>query len=74
MTKNTSDPSREIGLQMSLAPKRLFNRREAAEYMGRSLRKFDQVKHLYRVVDDDGLVRYDRVLIDRHIDLLSNAA
>lgn len=40
--------------------------------MGRSLRKFDEVKHLFRV-EDNGLVRYDRVLIDRHIDL-SHAA
>lgn len=53
---------------------RMLKRYQAAEYMGKSLRKFDEVKHLYRVVDDDGLVRYDRVLIDRHIDLLSHAA
>ena len=52
---------------------RLMLRKEAARYMGRSLRKFDEVKHLYRVVDDDGLVRYDRVLMDRHIDLLNAA-
>lgn len=54
-------------------PRMLF-RYQAARYMGKSLRKFDEVKHLYRVKDIDGLVRYDRVLIDRHIDLLSHAA
>lgn len=53
-------------------PKRLFNRREGAAYMGRSLRKFDEIKHLFRV-EDNGLTRYDRVLMDRHIDL-SHAA
>lgn len=47
---------------------RLFNRKEAAKYMGLSLRKFDEIKHLFRVVVD-GVVRYDRVLMDRHIDL-----
>lgn len=52
---------------------RLMYRKDAARYMGKSLRKFDEVKHLYRVVDDDGLVRYDRVLMDRHIDLLNVA-
>lgn len=58
---------------MGVSEQRLFNRKEAAKYMGRSLRKFDEIKHLFRVVDDDGLVRYDRVLMDRHIDL-SHAA
>lgn len=51
----------------------MLKRYQAAEYMGKSLRKFDEVKHLYRVVDDDGLVRYDRVLIDFHIDLRREA-
>lgn len=52
-----------------MAPeKRLFNRREGALYMGLSLRKFDEIKHLFRVVVD-GVVRYDRSLMDRHIDL-----
>lgn len=57
---------------MDITP-RLLNRKNAAAYMGRSLRKFDAIKHLFRVVDADGLVRYDRVLMDRHIDL-SHAA
>jgi hypothetical protein len=51
---------------------RLMNRKQAAQYMGRSLRKFDEIKHLFRTTDN-GLVRYDRVLMDRHIDL-SHAA
>lgn len=51
-----------------MGEQRLFNRKEAAKYMGLSLRKFDRVKHLYRVVVD-GVVRYDRVLMDRRIDL-----
>lgn len=48
-------------------------RKEAARYMGRSLRKFDEVKHLFRT-DEDGFVRYDRELIDRYITLSRAAA
>lgn len=51
---------------------RLMTRKQAAVYIGLSLRKFDEIKHLFRVVVD-GVVRYDRVLMDRHIDL-SHAA
>ena len=47
---------------------RLFNRKGAARYMGVSLRKFDEIKHLFRVTLD-GMARYDRVLMDRYIDL-----
>ena len=54
-----------------LAP-RLMKRKDAARYMGRSLRKFDEIKHLFRVTVD-GMVLYDRILMDRHIDL-SHAA
>lgn len=52
---------------------RLMTRKDAARYMGRSLRKFDRVKHLFRKKDADGLIRYDRALMDRHIDLLDAA-
>lgn len=51
---------------------RLMNRKEAARYMGLSYRKFDNIKHLFRVLVDE-VIRYDRVLMDRHIDL-SHAA
>ncbi|HJQ53478.1 MAG TPA: hypothetical protein VJ825_06510 [Gemmatimonadaceae bacterium] len=47
---------------------RLFNRKNAAKYMGVSLRTFDKWRHLYQVTLD-GIVRYDRELIDRHIHL-----
>ena len=53
---------------------RLLNRKDAARYMGISLRKFDEIKHLFRANAIDGrLIRYDRTLMDRHIDL-SHAA
>lgn len=49
-------------------------RKEAARYMGLSLRKFDEIKHLFRRGLIEGtLLRYDKVLIDRYIDL-SDAA
>lgn len=51
-----------------MSEQRLFNRKQAALYMGRSLRKFDEIKHLFRT-DEDGLIRYDRELMDRYIDL-----
>lgn len=51
---------------------RLLNRKNAAAYMGLSLRKFDEMKHLFRV-EVLGVVRYDRVFMDRHIEL-SHAA
>ena len=47
---------------------RLFNRKDAARYMGLSFRRFDRVKHLFRV-EIDGVVRYDRELMDLHISL-----
>lgn len=54
-------------------PKRLMNRKQAAIYMGRSLRMFDRIKHLFRKKDADGLIRYDRVLMDRYVDLMDAA-
>lgn len=51
---------------------RLMYRYQAAEYMGLSLRKFDEIKHLFRVAFL-GVIRYDKALMDRHIDL-SHAA
>lgn len=54
------------------AAPRLLNRKNAAAYMGLSLRKFDEMKHLFRV-EVLGVSRYDRVLMDRHIEL-SHAA
>lgn len=45
-----------------IAP-RLLNRKDAARYLGRSLRKFDEIKYRFRVVEN-GMVRYDRELMD----------
>lgn len=47
---------------------RLLNRKDAATYLGRSLRKFDQIKHRFRVVED-GMIRYDRELMDPYATL-----
>jgi hypothetical protein len=55
----------------SAAP-RLMKRKDAARYMGMSFRKFDEIKHSYKVTVN-GMIFYDRVLIDRHIDV-SHAA
>lgn len=53
---------------------RLLNRKDAAAYMGRGVTAFDKIKHRYRVVGADGIVRYDRVLMDRDIDLARMSA
>lgn len=52
---------------ISLEP-RLLNRKDAAHYMGVSVRTFDKIKHLFGV-ELNGVVRYDRLDIDRHIEL-----
>ena len=52
---------------------RLMNRKEAARYMCRCVKTFDRIKHLFQV-EDDGFIRYDRVLMDRYIALHSVAA
>jgi hypothetical protein len=57
-----------------VSEQRLFNRKEAAVYMGRSLRKFDEIKHLFKVAEPDGTIRYDRELIDRYVTLNRVAA
>lgn len=56
-----------------MTEQRLMTRKQAALYMGRSLRKFDEIKHLFRIVETDGTIRFDRQLMDRYIDL-SHAA
>lgn len=75
MTTNTAPGGVKKPLRLlevvSVMP-RLLRRKDAAPYMGRSLRKFDKIKRKYRVVVD-GMVLYDRVLMDRDIDL-SHAA
>lgn len=53
---------------MEITP-RLLNRKDAALYMGRGTTAFDKIKHRYQVTGSDGIVRYDRVLMDRDIDL-----
>lgn len=50
-------------------PPRLLRRKDAAPYMGRSLRKFDQIAHLFHVVVIDGMKHYDRLDLDRLIEL-----
>lgn len=55
-----------------MSAQRLMTRKQAALYMGLCVRKFDEIKHLFRVIID-GVIRYDRVLMDRYIDL-SHAA
>lgn len=45
-----------------------MTRKMAAQYMGRCPATFDKIRHKF-VVAEDGLVRYDRVLMDRYIDL-----
>jgi hypothetical protein len=52
---------------------RLMTRKAAAQYMGRCVKTFDHIRHLF-VVEDSGLIRYDRELMDRYIDLHRLAA
>lgn len=52
---------------------RAMKRKTGARYMDLSLRKFDEIKHLFRVVIN-GVVRYDRELMDLHISLARLAA
>lgn len=47
---------------------RLLNRKEAAAYMGRCVKTFDRIRHLFET-EEDGLVRYDVALMDRYISL-----
>lgn len=51
---------------------RLMKRKDAARYMGMSFRKFDEIKHAYKVMVN-GMIFYDKLLMDRHIDV-SHAA
>lgn len=60
-----------MAAEMEVWP-RLMYRYQAAEYMGRCPKTFDKIKHRY-AVEIDGLIRYDKVLMDRDIDL-SHAA
>lgn len=50
---------------------RMLYRYEAARYMGKSLRKFDEVKYLYRVTDDDGLVQSPPSVYDQSLRCLT---
>lgn len=52
---------------------RLMTRKMAARYMGRCPKTFDKIRHRF-AVDDNGLVRYDKNLMDRYIDLKRMAA
>lgn len=52
---------------------RLMNRKNASQYMGRCVKTFDKIRHLFQV-EEDGLIRYDRVLMDRYIALHAVAA
>lgn len=52
----------------AVARPRLMTRKDAAEYMGVCVKTFDEIRHLF-AVDVVGNTRYDRLLMDRHIDL-----
>lgn len=45
-----------------------MNRKTAALYMGRCPASFDKIRHKF-VVDDEGLIRYDKEKMDRYVDL-----
>lgn len=60
-------PLQLIAVTESVEP-RLMKRKDAARYMGMSFRKFDQIKHRFKVVVN-GMIFYDKVLMDRQIDL-----
>lgn len=47
---------------------RLMTRRAAAQYMGRCVKTFDRIRHLFET-EDDGLIRYDKALMDTYIAL-----
>lgn len=52
---------------------RVFTRKAAAQYMGVCVKTFDKIRHLFQV-EVAGNIRYDRVLIDRYLDLHQVAA
>ena len=58
----------EATVHVEVIAPRLLKRNDAALYMGMAARSFDKIKHKYRVATVAG-DRYDRVLIDRDIDL-----
>lgn len=45
-----------------------MTRRAAAQYMGRCVKTFDRIRHLFET-EDDGLIRYDKALMDTYIAL-----
>lgn len=55
------------------AAPRLLNRKNAAAYMGICVKTFDRIRHLF-AVEVEGNIRYDRELMDRHINLHRIAA